>query len=144
MAYIFSLLCESETVPASRVPCESVSVFCLCIFPCVYLSDFILGTGLCSVFIEQLRQYPMGEGRGYFTEILTKFHKGLSHWIWLTPTDPESKQYYKHHCSSANVHMSITLCSNFIVNFRWLISTFIFTAFNNWIICITLGQGMEE
>lgn len=43
--------------------------------------------------------------KGTLQKSLTQFYERLNHWSPLTPSNPDNKEYYKHHCLPSNICM---------------------------------------
>lgn len=73
--------------------------------------------GLCSVFIKQHRK-----SEGHFVEVINRVCHGTKS---LNQTDPDNKQYLKHHCLSTNIQVEYLTCV-VDIQFRRLLSASVF------------------
>lgn len=123
------------SIPLSACGMSSVclaSICALCIYVCEWClsceSDLYLYLVISSkeitLFVEQHTKEHVGK------DILREFYKGLIHCLQLTPTGPDWTNT-KH-----IVYQNMKLPSVFMVNFRKLHSTPVFTSFSKWYACI--------
>lgn len=80
-----------------------------------YIWVCVFKEGLCSLLYWTAQKLFDGVRNGTLYRNLEQSFKGLSHWLQLRPTDPDSKYYYKHYCLSSNIHsMQSTFMGIFI------------------------------
>lgn len=116
---------------------------------CPCLSPSVPNQGFSLYFTEQYRKHHWGGVKGTLQKYLIQFYERLNHWSPLTPSNPDNKEYYKHHCLSSNVCMlhSIFMADSpslglFSSSICWFWQVITMTHVPN--TCITLEWGAWE
>lgn len=75
---------------------------CLSVCTCVYPHVSLPNEGFAWSLLNGKESLTRGRYEGHFTEIFNTILEGIKS---LSATDPDNKQYYKHHCLSSNIRM---------------------------------------